>query len=465
MGGYRLKLRLIALLFFAVTTLITYVTLKHASFIFPQWEMNKNEFLGPPLHSPNHGSNIQKSHETFVFKQMILDNPSRKPEVGRQNHLENIPTFHQKAGRSKCNTSVTILAPSMRPFQAWREYKQLLNEFSEQSTQLSNTDQRSLHLECPRQLCNVDIQVTTDEVYLKTTNAVIVNMFPQIFKKNLLSFLSHLRQILNPQVHWFFYGVESPQMMTFWDPNIAEIQYHHSITYHSEADLQLPYGKYLSNHSDEMVSPERDWSANKTALIAWMASNCNNTFWPRHEFVSELKKHILVDMYGACGTLTCLPALSEKCTNLMTRYKFYLALENAECDDYITEKVWTNGLLQGAVPVVYGGRKESYERLLPPKSFIHISDFDSAEQLAAYLQFLHFHKSMYNMYHAWRNYGSFKVVYPPLNPQFFCEIVPFTLKPPPQLRAVKNSGYYKGCKSLLGTFVDRGSLKSFVPWK
>ena len=33
-------------------------------------------------------------------------------------------------------------------------------------------------------------------------------------------------------------------------------------------------------------------------------------------------------------------------------YMFYLALENSDCDDYITEKLYRNSFIGGMVPVV-----------------------------------------------------------------------------------------------------------------
>jgi hypothetical protein len=44
---------------------------------------------------------------------------------------------------------------------------------------------------------------------------------------------------------------------------------------------------------------------------------------------------------------------NEACFKLLgTQYKFYLALENSDCEDYNTEKVFRNSFSSGMVPVV-----------------------------------------------------------------------------------------------------------------
>jgi hypothetical protein len=39
--------------------------------------------------------------------------------------------------------------------------------------------------------------------------------------------------------------------------------------------------------------------------------------------------------------------------NIIAQYKFSLAMENAVCSDYITEKMW-RPLVAGSVPIVFG---------------------------------------------------------------------------------------------------------------
>lgn len=45
---------------------------------------------------------------------------------------------------------------------------------------------------------------------------------------------------------------------------------------------------------------------------------------------------------------------------LAAKYKFTLAMENAICDDYMTEKLW-RPLRLGSVPIVFGSHKVKVE--------------------------------------------------------------------------------------------------------
>ena len=78
--------------------------------------------------------------------------------------------------------------------------------------------------------------------------------------------------------------------------------------------------------------------------VAWFVSNCH----PRNQrmhYAKELSKYIQVDIYGTCGSLRCPRSQSQACFDMLDEdYKFYLAFENSNCKDYITEKFFVNGL-------------------------------------------------------------------------------------------------------------------------
>ena len=78
--------------------------------------------------------------------------------------------------------------------------------------------------------------------------------------------------------------------------------------------------------------------------VAWIVSNChgNNA---RQKYAKELQKYITVDIYGNCGTKKCPRSTETECFEMLNRdYKFYLAFENSNCKDYVTEKLFVNSL-------------------------------------------------------------------------------------------------------------------------
>jgi glycoprotein 3-alpha-L-fucosyltransferase len=159
----------------------------------------------------------------------------------------------------------------------------------------------------------------------------------------------------------------------------------------------------------------RDYNANKTKKVAWFVSNCGARNG-RLAYARELSKYISVDIYGSCGPLKC-PRSDKKCFELLDRdYKFYLAFENSNCRDYITEKFYVNGLGQNVLPIVMGARPEDYQRSAPEGSYIHVDEFAGPAELAAYLHRLDKDNTLYNSYFKWKGTGEF------INTYFWCRL-------------------------------------------
>ena len=68
------------------------------------------------------------------------------------------------------------------------------------------------------------------------------------------------------------------------------------------------------------------------APIVWIARNCGATSG-RQYYVEQLMKYIDIDSYGDCLNNQKFPEGKDR-MQLMSEYKFYLAIENANCDDY-----------------------------------------------------------------------------------------------------------------------------------
>ena len=77
----------------------------------------------------------------------------------------------------------------------------------------------------------------------------------------------------------------------------------------------------------------------------------------------ELGQYIDVDIYGGCGSLKCARNNNANCLDMLdSEYKFYLAFENSNCQDYITEKFWSI-LNHDVIPIVMGPTWENYKEL------------------------------------------------------------------------------------------------------
>lgn len=206
---------------------------------------------------------------------------------------------------------------------------------------------------------------------------------------------------------WIYFGKEPPYKSSNWKPpDPTLLTFNWTMTYQRDSDIVFPYGKYLDSDPEIADNDNRNWAANKTRLIVWMSSNCKLTYWDRQSFVKKLKKLIAVDMYGACGTLTC--PRGKGCDVLLSSYKFYLALENSQCKDYISEKFWSNAFSHQSVPIVYGTSIENYKSVAPPHSFIHLDEFSNMAALVKYIKYLDKNDTAYNEYFEWKRHGSIK---------------------------------------------------------
>jgi alpha-1,3-fucosyltransferase 10 len=87
---------------------------------------------------------------------------------------------------------------------------------------------------------------------------------------------------------------------------------------------------------------------------------------------------------------------SPEFLEFLSNYKFVFAMENAICNDYITEELWRTFRI-GSVPVFFG--PENINDILPTsKSIINIRDFPTAADLARFLTYLNENDTEYESY-------------------------------------------------------------------
>lgn len=108
-----------------------------------------------------------------------------------------------------------------------------------------------------------------------------------------------------------------------------------------------------------------------------------------------------VDIYGKCGTLQC-PKGSKYCQSMLnSTYFYYLAFENALCQDYVTEKLF-DAMNNFIIPIVYSGANLKY--FMPPLSYIDANDYPTIADLSKYLIFLQNNPQEYIKYFWWKSH-------------------------------------------------------------
>lgn len=248
---------------------------------------------------------------------------------------------------------------------------------------------------------------------------------------------------------WIAYLLESP--VHTYDSRLKRAYrgvhtFNWTATYRRDSELVTPYAKFVpythtinrylqlpmrrNLHDATQAEQSRLLSApsthkrllaKKSNAIAWLVSNCharNN----RLEYARELSKHIPVHIYGKCGEYSCDKRNQSACLSMINeRYKFYLAFENSNCREYITEKLFVNALGYNdanhlLVPIVMGPPRVDYELMAPRGSFIHVRDFASPSDLAKYLQRVSADDALYYSYFQWKQLGRF------VDTKFMCRL-------------------------------------------
>ncbi|XP_056612553.1 alpha-(1,3)-fucosyltransferase 4-like [Triplophysa dalaica] len=192
-----------------------------------------------------------------------------------------------------------------------------------------------------------------------------------------------------PRQKWIWMNFESPSH-SGWLAGLAGL-FNLTMSYRRGSDIFMPYG-YLQPRGGDAPQVRA-----RRGLVAWVVSNWNEQH-ERVQYFKRLRKYIQVDVFGRAGQ----DLISDSVTRTISRYKFYLAFENSMHTDYITEKLWKNALVSGAVPVVLGPSRENYELFLPADAFVHVKDFRSPLGLAVYLKHLDRHPALYQRYLTWR---------------------------------------------------------------
>ena len=222
---------------------------------------------------------------------------------------------------------------------------------------------------------------------------------------------------------WVWYQKENPVFTGYRDAAKLNGMFNWTTTYRYDSDIFIPdrYFRALTLAEKERFSSHtRNFAGKKDKLVVVALSHCGRL---RDKIIQALSELVPVDVFGRCSKnfkrranarAACL-RYDLNCTDYMERYKFYLAFENEDCNQYITEKTWLNGYERGLVPVLIAGDAQFDSKLVVPGSYINILDFPNVKPLADYLLFLDKNDIAYKEYKKWRS------IYTTFEPHWLCD--------------------------------------------
>ena len=278
-----------------------------------------------------------------------------------------------------------------------------------------------------------DCLLTHDRTQLETSDVVVFGI-GDLFEND-------LPQYRNENQLWIAFTREPPLKVKYENPTDLKIFKHVfnlTSTYRTDSDIPYAYGHVISRRKDVEVPVQYPWSLKFSEVnenfknelnpplwnfekalsklparkgnVLWLVSNCKSKI--RMSYATTLSRYIHLDILGGCGSGT----QPEGFEILPETYKFYLAFENSNCKDYITEKLYKM-FEHDIIPIVAGGG--DYEIAAPPKSYIHVDDYNDPRDLANYLHYLNKNHSAFMEYMVWkRDFYSPKLY---LFPCRFCE--------------------------------------------
>ncbi|XP_022149271.1 glycoprotein 3-alpha-L-fucosyltransferase A isoform X2 [Momordica charantia] len=200
-------------------------------------------------------------------------------------------------------------------------------------------------------------------------------------------------------------SMESSQY--YGENNIAQARRSgYSIVMTTSLSSDVPVG-YFSWAEYDIMAPVT--AKSESALAAAFISNCGARNF-RLEALEALEKlNVTIHSYGACHRNRDGSRVDKVKT--LKRYKFSLAFENSNEEDYVTEKYFQS-LVAGTVPVVVGA--PNIQEFAPsPGSVLHIRELSDVESVANSMKYIAANPVAFNNSLRWKYEGptdSFKAL-------------------------------------------------------
>ena len=132
-------------------------------------------------------------------------------------------------------------------------------------------------------------------------------------------------------------------------------------------------------------------------------SNCGSPF--RNKYISNLMQHLQIDQLGRCfqgqkkvATTRGSPVWQSKKIDDFKNYRFALAMENKNKEDYISEKIW-DAYVAGTIPIYHGTTK--VHDFVPPNSHLNADDYQDPETLAKKIKEISNNYTLYKTFFQW----------------------------------------------------------------
>lgn len=218
-----------------------------------------------------------------------------------------------------------------------------------------------------------------------------------------------------PRDVWVNHNREVPQMypadldpeyMAFFDLTMTHVRRRAA-----QSGVWWPYHSDLTAWMRSLRSPLTvPWRKRlHTNLVVAAASNCND-FAGRGAFLGALLRALpgQVLSAGRCHRTTSHRLSNDELRDSVRSGFFYLSLENAVCEDWVTEKL-ERALKNGVVPIVFdapqsmaggsdGTLVPDYCKVLPPGTYINAANFASIGALADHLKAVAANRTLYESY-------------------------------------------------------------------
>lgn len=214
----------------------------------------------------------------------------------------------------------------------------------------------------------------------------------------------------NEQIPWAIFHEESPK--NYGPILFKETQDLFNITstfsQNSDFPITLQYFGNLSLLTDKkyfISLKDKNLFLKQHSPVLYIQSDCDTPIG-RDYFVEELSKYIQVDSYGKCmknkefptglSELYPLDVYNEEFMKFIAQYKFIISIENAVCEDYVTEKFW-RPLIVGSIPI-YLGATNIKDWMPNQNSAILVTNFKDVQSLAEFIKYVNQNDILYNSF-------------------------------------------------------------------